>query len=86
MSFEMYLCFSKLKKRMFIFHIQLIFGSFEDKKVHFPKKVISDYQRWVKFQPSELLIPILIFRLYRPIFLVDFNTLRITSLLQNEDL
>jgi hypothetical protein len=26
------------------------------------------------FRPSELPIPIPIFRLYRPIFLVDFNT------------
>jgi hypothetical protein len=43
-------------------------------------------QRWAKFRPSELPIPIPIFRLYRPIFFMDFNTLRVASSLQNEDL
>jgi hypothetical protein len=43
-------------------------------------------QRWAKFRPSELPIQIPIFRLYRPIFFMDFNTLKFASLVQIEDL
>jgi hypothetical protein len=40
-------------------------------------------QRWAKFRPSELPIPIPIFRLHRLIFSMDINTFRVVSSLQN---
>ncbi len=43
-------------------------------------------QRWAKLGASELPIPIPIFRLYRLIFFMNFNTYTIASSLQNEDL
>jgi hypothetical protein len=49
-------------------------------------RLLRNFQRWAKFRPSELPILTPIFRLYRPIFLVDFNTWKIASSLQNEDL